>query len=138
LGPFLKRYSGLLVVVALAVVLFGSLAVGYVRDSLQAQSSRIVEAEANPRLRRAIDFVKDSPLGQGLKKRNPTFVWQPDRYLTPDQSDVGKIFIVCLCNDKGNGWRWEVNTQTGAVVLINETPALQRKYRLHRVPPPPR
>jgi hypothetical protein len=38
--------------------------------------------------------------------------------------------LVCYCDEKGAGWRWEVHVDTGDVFYVNDNADLMKKYSL--------
>lgn|GEM_PF-4369258 len=133
MAPFLKRYSGLLAVVALACGLFIPLSIGYVRDAMRVTSNPI-PVGYDLHAQRAMQLVKTSEIGRGLEKNNPAFRWKNDRGIIGSSAlEAGRIFVICYCNERGDGWRWEVNVETGSASLINGSPALESKYGLRHL-----
>jgi hypothetical protein len=54
-----------------------------------------------------------------------------ERVRDPNTSNF-QIKIVCYCDSKGQGWRWEVHTDTNEVFYVNDNADLMTKYGFAR------
>ena len=51
--------------------------------------------------------------------------------------DEPNTYVVCLCDARGTGWRWEVHLNTGEVYYVNDNANLSVKYGVTLTTPSP-
>jgi len=44
------------------------------------------------------------------------------------EAPLPTTFLICLCNVKGIGFRWEAHTDTGEVFYVDDNAELMHKY----------
>jgi hypothetical protein len=85
---------------------------------------------------RAIALAK--PAASVIVYSHPDYTWRTEGIdfgavaaeatgFSPD-SKPDPVRLVCYCNAKGFGWRWEVHTDTREVFSVNDNTDLMKKY----------
>ena len=97
-------------------------------SAAQAYGQSIAETEGGSDWKWGIDAVNDPTLA--TRARDARASVADDRAVPAAALQQTAVRLICFCDDRGSGYRWEVNTLTDRVTFVNDNADLTKKYHL--------
>ncbi len=97
-------------------------------SAAQAYGQSIAETEGGADWKWGMDSINDPSLA--TRARDARNAVATDRAVPADALQQTAVRLVCFCDDRGSGYRWEVNTLSDRVSFVNDNADLTKRYHL--------